>query len=128
MTERSGYTPGAGFRAIHVEDDYGRVRGMVGFDGWTPSAVWLHVAVDKPGACRGLLWAAFDYAFRQCGKQLALANIPACNADALALAERLGFSEVARLQGAWDGTVDLVLLQMRREDCRWLSASTRRAA
>lgn len=121
LTERTGYVPGSGFRGI-VADAGGRVVGFVGFDGWTPGAVWMHVTVDAPGACRGLLRAAFSYAFEETGRTVALGSVRAGNAASLRLAQRLGFRECGRLRDAWAPGEDVVLLEMRRESCRWLEA------
>lgn len=128
MTERSGYTPGPGFRALHVEDAAGRVLAMVGFDGWTPAAVWMHVAVDAPHVARTLLRFAFDYAFRQCGKHHVMGLVRASKVGLLEMSRRAGFAEVARLRGGWAADEDMVILQMRRDECRWIPAATRRAA
>lgn len=122
LTERTGYDPGAGFRAI-VQEVGGRLVGLVGFDGWTPGAVWMHVAAEAPGACRGLLRAAFRYAFDDTGRRMALGMVRATNARSLRLAARLGFREVGRLREAWAPGEDVVLLEMRREECRWIGGT-----
>lgn len=122
LTERTGYEPGAGFRAI-VQEAGGRLLGLVGFDGWTPGAVWMHVATEAPGACRGLLRAAFRYAFEEAGRRVALGMVRASNKRSLRLAERLGFREVGRLREAWAPGEDMVLLEMRREECRWIGGT-----
>lgn len=128
LTERSGYTPGAGFRALEVVDAGGRVRAMAGFDGWTPAAVWLHVVVESPAAARPLLHAAFDYAFHQCSRHLVLGLVRASHTRLLRMADRVGFKVVHRLPGAWEAGEDMVVLQLRRESCRWVSTDARRAA
>lgn len=122
LTERTGYVPGGGFRAI-VQDVGGRVVGLVGFDGWTPAAVWMHVATEAPGACRGLLRESFRYAFEQAGRSLALGMVRASNLRSLRLVGRLGFRESGRIRGGWDVGEDVVLLEMRREDCRWIGGT-----
>lgn len=120
LTERTGYVPGSGFRSVVARRPDGSLAGFVGFDGWTPGAAWMHVATDAPGACRGLLRAAFSYVFEECGRSVALGSVRAGNARSLALAKRLGFSEVARLRDAWAPGEDVVLFEMRRESCRWI--------
>ena len=122
LTERTGYVPGSGFRAI-VQEVRGRVVGLVGFDGWTPGAVWMHVTTEAPGACRGLLREAFRYAFEQAGRSVALGMVRASNAPSLRLAARLGFRECGRLRDAWADGEDVVLLELRRADCRWIGES-----
>lgn len=122
LTERSGYLPGSGFRGI-VQEVGGRVVGLVGFDGWTPNAVWMHVAVDSAGACRELLRAAFLYAFVETGRGVALGSVRASNARSLRLASRLGFRECARIHGGWARGEDVVLLELRREECRLIGGT-----
>lgn len=119
LAERSGYLPAAGFRAI-LSETAGIIRGMVGFDGWTPNAVALHVAIEKPGACRTLLRAAFGYAFVETGRRLAVATIREGNTRSIRLARHVGFREVHRTRSGWAPGEDLVHFEMRREDCRWL--------
>jgi RimJ/RimL family protein N-acetyltransferase len=119
LVERAECAITPGFRAIAAEDA-GRIVGMVGFDGWTPNSVTMHVALDSPACLRGLLPEIFGYAFVQAGKGIALGIIPADNARSVNLAKRVGFSEVHRVRDGWAVGVDLVVLEMRRERCRWI--------
>lgn len=122
LEERVGtpLTPEA--RGIVAVDATGRVRGMVAYDGWTESAAEAHMAVDAPAAWRALVRPAFVYPFLQAGRRVLLGRIRASNTASLRMAMHLGFAELARVRdGAREGE-DLVLVQMRREDCRWLSS------
>lgn len=120
MTSRSGYCPAWDFRAIEAIDEHGRILGMVGFDRWLGNAVEMHVALDSIAAARALRTPAFDYAFRQGGKGIAIGVVPGHNKKALLLAERLGFRETHRIRDGWAEGDDVVLLELRREDCRFL--------
>jgi RimJ/RimL family protein N-acetyltransferase len=122
LTERTGYQPGGDFRGI-VAESGGAIRGLVGFDRWTPNAVSMHVAVDSPAGCRGLLRAAFGYAFLETGRTLVRGEVRASNVRALALDKHLGFREVYRVEGGWAPGEDLILLEMRRDECRWIGGS-----
>lgn len=119
LTERTGYAPCADFRSLVSVDDGGQVVGVVGFDRWTPGAVHMHVALDTPIAARTLLAAAFAEAFAE-GRALALGEVRASNHRSLSLARHLGFREAHRIRNGWDAGEDVVLFEMRREDCRWL--------
>lgn len=121
MTQRTGYIPGGGFRAI-VAANGPAIAAMVGFDGWTESAAHMHVAVDRPGACRGLLRAAFRYLFEQCGRVLARGEVRASNHRSRTLALHLGFRPVGRVTDGWAVGEDLVQFEMRRHECRWIGA------
>jgi hypothetical protein len=71
---------------------------------------------------RDLLWAAFDYPFNKLGVSVILGQICGSNEDALKLNRHLGFKVVAEIADAhMDG--DLVIMAMKREDCRWLDIS-----
>lgn len=109
-----------GFKAIKAVDDAGRIRGMVGYDCWTRNAVQAHMAVDTPMAWRCLVRPAFAYPFQQCGLGVILAAIPAGNSRSVHLARRFGFAETHRVVDGWARGEDLILLEMRRESCRWL--------
>lgn len=120
LRERTGCAMSPDFRALEAVDAAGRIRGMVGFDAWTPNACQAHMAVDTPMAWRDLLPAACRYAFIDSEKNVVLGIIPGHNERSLNLAEHMGFREVARLADAWSAGIPLVVHEMRRADCRWL--------
>ncbi len=125
LVERTSCAITPGFRAIEAVDDEGRILGMVGFDGWwgepgQGGSVQMHVAIEKPIAVRRLAPAAFDYVFRQAGKDVAIGVVPAHNRRALEFDLHLGFREVHRVRDGWARGDDVVLLEMRRDDCRFL--------
>lgn len=121
IVSRTGCATSDKFRAIAAVDGAGVIKGMVALDGWTENAVGMHFALDAPIALRPLLQSAFDWVFNQCGKGLALATIPASNARSLKVAQRIGFEQAHRIADGWAPGVDLVLLQMRRETCKYLN-------
>jgi RimJ/RimL family protein N-acetyltransferase len=68
---------------------------------------------------KDLLWACFDYPFNKLGVKVILATVSSTNEEALRLNRHLGFIDKAYIEDAHvDG--DLVILAMRRENCRWL--------
>jgi RimJ/RimL family protein N-acetyltransferase len=60
------------------------------------------------------------------GRNILLATIMASNEKSMSLAKRLGFREVFRGRDWFTHGSDLVWLEMRREDCRWLAAPAER--
>lgn len=125
LVSRVGCAITPAFRAIEAVDVRGNIRGMVGFDLWTANSVQAHMAVDTPIAWRSLLRPAFRYPFLEGGRGLILGIISAANAKSLAMARGLGFHETHRIRDGQSVGVDLVVMEMRREHCRWIE---RRAA
>jgi RimJ/RimL family protein N-acetyltransferase len=80
----------------------------------------MHVAVDVPAACRGLLHSAFAYLFRDTGRLLARAEVRAGNSASMRATQHVGFREVSRTRDGWAAGEDLVQFELRREECRWL--------
>jgi hypothetical protein len=99
-------------------DARGLVKAAVVYDGWTKNACEAHVCIDSPVAGRALLPHALVYPFQHVG--VLLGSVPASNQRALRLDKHLGFREVGRVKDGWDSGVDLVRLELRREDCRFL--------
>lgn len=109
-----------GLRAIKAVDGTGKIRGMVGYDCWTPNSCTAHMAVDTPLAWRSLLPACFEYPFVQCDRRVLLGVIPAHNTASWGLAKHLGFTVRHAVKDGWAMGDDLLLLELRREDCRFL--------
>ena len=99
----------------------GNLVAVVGFASFMPKACQMHIAaVDEVNwMSRDLLWAAFDYPFNKLGVSVILGQVCGDNDAALRLNRHLGFKVVAEIPDAhMDG--DLVIMAMRREDCRFL--------
>ena len=126
IAERAGIVCGPQFKAIEALNENGQIVGMVGFDGWTPNSVCMHVAIDDPLAVRCLLKPAFGIVFT--ARNIAIGQVISTNQAALDFDKHLGFKEVARIRDGWKPGVDVVLLEMRRADCRWISAEMKEAA
>jgi L-amino acid N-acyltransferase YncA len=103
----------------------GILRAVVGYDHFTGKSCQMHVAgTGKTWMTRELLFAVFDYPFRELGLNVVLGIVDSSNADGLAFNRRIGFREVHRVvNGHPDG--DLVIFEMQKADCRWLSLRSR---
>lgn len=96
------------------------ILGVVGYDQFNKASVVMHVAGEPGWLTRSLIWAAFDYPFNVCGVNVVIAPIASTNTKSLTLVKRLGFELSTVIPDAHpDG--DLVLLTMRRDQCRYLS-------
>jgi len=121
LVERSGCDITPGFKAIKVVDGKGKIHGMVGYGNWTANAVVLTIALDNPAALREVLKWGFRYPFEQCGRGIALAMVRGKNKRSLSLCNKVGFREVYRVKDGIEVGEDMVMFQMRREDCRYIA-------
>lgn len=125
LARKANLVIGPSFGALEAVDG-DRILAMVGYDGWTPNSCSMHVAVDDPYAALRLIRPAFGLVFdappKGLGKGVALGSVLSTNEKALIFDRRLGFRQIARLSDAWAKGVDVILLEMRREDCRWVEA------
>ncbi len=116
------------FKAIEALDGRGQIVGMTGFDMWTYNSVQIYIALRSRAALRALIYPTFQYVFDQLGLGVALATIRATNERSLALAKHAGFVEIYRVKDGIAPGEDTVHLEMRKENCRWLTTPTRKAA
>lgn len=123
LIERTSCAASGGFRAIKAVDSQGQIRGMVGYDLWTKNAVTCHMAVETPIAWRALIPACFQYPFEECRREIMLGVIPADNTKSWGMAGHLGFKLVHTVRDGWARGVDLLMLELRRDDCRFLKRS-----
>jgi hypothetical protein len=94
-------------------------------DGALMGGTAIHVASFMPHWINhDLLWVTFHYPFELLRVKKLFGPVPASNAQALEFDLKLGFKEEARIADVFhDG--DLILLSMKREDCRWLKMKPR---
>jgi L-amino acid N-acyltransferase YncA len=121
VTERTGCVLTASARGVKVSDPVGVTKGMVVFDGWTKNAVMAHIAADSPMAWRKLLPAACSYIFEEAGLGVIVGSIASSNRKSLSFVKRAGFRPVGSVRDGIALGVDLMLFELRRENCRFIS-------
>lgn len=119
LAEHAGCGVTHDFRAIEVAEA-GRILGMVGYCDWAPNSARLHVAVERPWVIKYLLEPGFAYPFQEVGVGLLIGITPANAIHAVKFNRHLGFREAHRIKNGWGVGVDLIVFEMRREECRWL--------
>ncbi len=122
LQQRTGCLLTPDFRAIAAVDSKGRIAGMVGYSCWTENSVQCHMAAATPLAWRALLPAAFEYPFIRGGRGVLLGLISADNTRSVRMTRRLGFRETHRIRDGHARGVDVIVFELRREECRWLQA------
>lgn len=120
IAERAGCEITASFQAIKAVDATGRIHGMIGYSNWTANSVVMHIALENPACFRELIKVAFSYPFEQVGRNVALATVRANNLRSMRLCKKVGFREAYRVKDGIQIGEDLVIFEMRSENCRWI--------
>lgn len=95
---------------------------IVGYDGWTSGSVVMHQWIKSPRYVgRDIIREAFRYPFETGGLNAVLATVRSDNQKALDLDRRLGFQTAAIIPGGYGTAVDLHILHLPRDQCRWLA-------
>lgn len=98
----------------------GEIGAVVAYTNIQDKSCAMHTAAIVPNwISKDLLWACFDYPFNKLGVKVILAAVSSNNEEALKLDRHLGFVDKAYIEDAHEDG-DLVILAMRRENCRWL--------
>jgi len=115
------FSPYATFIGQEID---GEVKAVVAFDNILDKSCMMHTAAIVPNwISKDLLWACFDYPFNILKVKVILASVASTNTEALRLDRHLGFVDKAYIEDAHLNG-DLVILAMRRENCRWLDIKT----
>jgi RimJ/RimL family protein N-acetyltransferase len=124
MDECQGtFTPGLDV-CIGREKD-GELLGGVVYTGHTGASCQMHQWGSTPKWINiDMLWVAFHYPFMQLDYRCILGLVRAKNEATIRENLKHGFKEVARVKYVYPGD-DLVLMQLLKEDCRWLKLKPR---
>ena len=110
-------------KGITAISDTGKVLAVCMMDSWTEGSVQLHIAIDNPIALKNYTFISevFNYIFNTGDRLTALGFVSSENEKALKFDKRLGFKEIARIRDGNKKGIDTVILELRREDCRWIN-------
>lgn len=104
-----------------LPDGSERLIGGAIYNTFTHRSINAHMAgFTKNWISRDLLWACFYYPFVQLGCEYIFGQVPDDNPRALALNHHLGYREIARIPDVYDNGAGLIVIRMRRADCRYL--------
>jgi hypothetical protein len=96
-----------------------RIIAGVVYDGFLGGCCQMHQAIEGRMS-RDFVHAAFHYPFVQLGLNCVLGIVAESNAAALKMDRHLGFKTLCRIKHGGRGGEDILLMEMRREDCRFL--------
>lgn len=103
--------------AVGLERDGTIIAGVL-YENWNRRSIVAHIAVEGR-LTRSFIAAIFDYAFNVCDVEKIISPVGSGNTKSIRLAERMGFTEEARITDAHpDG--DLLIFTLRRSNCRFL--------
>jgi hypothetical protein len=124
LAQRARLSVGPGFEAdeavLYAGTPQERTIGAIGFDGHTPNSVSMHIAMDSPIAFRALLRWAFYKAFVKWNKGVVTCLVLGSNHRSQALVDSVGFRKVFTGRDYWAPGEDMLVYEMRREECVWL--------
>ena len=107
-----------------VAYDRGKLLAGCVMDTWTDTSVQCHLLIRNPIALRhGFLEICFNYIFKARVKKLIYGFVPSDNVKALKFNKKLGFTEKCRLEGALKENVDCVIMELKKENCRYLGGN-----
>lgn len=116
-------------KGIVSVNDKGEYDAVCVLNSWSPNSVQAHICIENPFVIRqGFLHEIADFVFNTCERGIMLGPVPGDNEEALKFDKHIGFEEVYRIKDGFDHGVDYVLMEMRRENCRWLEPMSKKRA
>ena len=114
---------------VAVNEDNGLRVGAIVFDHWTHNSVFVHICIDNSMLLRhGFVEEGFEYGFVTADRGKMFAQIDSNNVKSIKICKHLGFREIATLKDSVMDGMDSIILELYREDCKYLSPAQREAA
>lgn len=122
LLKEIGVQPSADMQAIFWANPKTNViEWCIGYTSFLGKTCQIHVVnFKKKYTPRRLLWAAFDYPFNQVGVETLIGIVNSNNDLAMKYDQNLGFKEAYRFKGMHDDGGDIVVFEMKKQDCRFL--------
>jgi len=121
---RADYNPRTCVSIVRVRDDV--LLGGVYFFNYTRESIHMHVAGWHPfWINRDMLFLTFDYPFNQLKVKRIFGYFPETNVDAYEFDYKVGFREVARIEGVYRHNVARIVMCLERDNCRFLNVKPR---
>lgn len=122
VAEKLSYVPTNSVRSVALADEKA-VYAAVLYDHWTYNSVNVHVYSQGPAHLfnKEFVREIFKYPFEDSGRGVLLAVTPGDAKESLAVSRVLGFKEVYRIRDGWKVGIDMVIKEMRKDQCRYLA-------
>lgn len=123
-----GYCPTRNAKGIAFLEEKS-IGACVLFDYWTLNSAQVHVFAPslKHLFSPVFLREIFSFPFVTGRLGLLVAVTPADQKGSLAVSSWLGFKQTYRVKDGWAAGIDMVVKELRREDCRFLPKSVKSA-
>lgn len=128
VSKAVGYHPSRCVRGVALLAEES-LSACILYDHWSVTAVQVHVyatslkALFDPTYLREI----FTFPFVTGNRKVLVSVTPADQKGSLAVSAWLGFKEKYRIRDGWAEGVDMVLKELRREDCRFLMQDVKSA-
>ena len=113
------WTPTPEMMAIGKTDANGNIVGAVGYDNYNGAICEVHTAGEPAYLTKEFLRVVCDYPFNVLGCSSVMATVDSSNVRSKTLLRRMGFKELAVVEHG-TRTGNLHIMQLKRQDCRWL--------
>jgi hypothetical protein len=96
---------------------------------WTMTSVQVHQVVrNKMVFKHEWLETIAEYVFTKCGRRKMYGLVPSSNIKAQTVNHKIGFTEIVRLEDAYDVGIDYVVMELKRENCPYWKPVNKMAA
>ena len=108
-------------RGVTALETDNSIAAVAVFDSWTQNSCMFHIYIANSQVLRrGYPQEIFSYVFITANRGVIVGATPTSKPDALKLCKHVGFTEIARLNDAYAPNDDMVITELRRENCRWI--------
>ena len=106
---------------IAVDIETGRRVGAAIFDHLLEGSAQVHIMLDHPIVLKhGFMASAADYIFNYRNKKVVYGLTPSGNKKAIKFNKKVEFKDVYRIPNGYSDGVDLIIMQLLKEDCTYL--------
>jgi len=107
---------------ITAVDEKSNIMAVAAMDSWAPNSCQLHWAIDNPMVLRhGFIEELCEFVFNTRDRGMIIGLVPATNEKAIKLNKHIGMEEIGRVAGGYEIGCDLVIMQLHRDKCRWIT-------
>jgi RimJ/RimL family protein N-acetyltransferase len=120
----TAFNPSRDISICRLRDDV-RLGGVM-FSNYTTESIAIHSGSwTEHWINRDMLFATFDYPFKQLKVNRIFGYVPENNLHAIQFNKNVGFTHVATIPGMFEHGVACYLMKLEREDCRFLNVKPR---